>query len=149
MNVTHGKRRRSTAGAAVLLGLMLGSCASLQGAAELERKEVNLPGVGTVVFGSASINWFFLEGSLTGIKVLGEGIESSSLLLFEDLNGDGDLDPGEKSLHYLASASPEGFEYSSIDLTIGDLSGWDTSKAAWEISVTKDGNTSVIGGPIN
>lgn len=149
MNVTHGERRRSAASAAVLLGLMLGSCASMNGVAELERKVVDMPGVGTVVFGNASINWLFLEGSLTGIEVLGEDLEASSLLLFEDLNGNGDLDPGEKSLHYLASASSEGFEYSSIDLSIGDFSGWDTSKAAWEVSVTKGGNTSVIGGPIN
>jgi hypothetical protein len=149
MNVTYGERRRSAAGAAVLLGLTLGSCASMKGAAELERKEVNVPGVGTVVFGNASINWLFLEGSLTGIEVHGEDLESSSLLIFEDLNGNGDLDPGEKSLHYLASASSQGFEYSSIDVGIGDLSGWDVSKAAWEISVTKGGKTSVIGGPIN
>jgi hypothetical protein len=69
--------------------------------------------------------------------------------IFEDANGNGAFDSGEKQKAFQATSSSNGLSFSNVTVSAGDVAGWNTDHVQCSVEVTDSaGNTSVWTHPI-
>jgi hypothetical protein len=133
------------------LGLMLAllpvsmfapSCAANR-VAQFDDTTVLMKGVCRIRFGHANINWWLLQGSVTSIDISAEAgmqLSGATFRVFEDANGNGSFDAGEKNKAFSSSPSPTGLSVNNVSLSAGDVSGWNTDNISWQAEVTDSAN---------
>jgi hypothetical protein len=122
------------------------SCAS-NTVAELDDTLIVIKGLCRIQFGYAGINWWLLQGSMSSIDIAAEpGVQLAGAVVrvFEDANGNGTFDTGENQKSFTSSMSGGNLSVSNINISAGDVAGWNTSNVSLQIEVTDSNNNTSI-----
>jgi hypothetical protein len=118
------------------------SCAANR-VAQFEDTTIVLKNVCRIRFGQANINWWLLQGSVSSLDIAAEGgtqLSSAKFRVFEDANGNGSFDAGEKQKAFTSSPSATGLSVNNVSLSAGDIAGWNTDNISWQVEVTDSTN---------
>lgn len=134
------------------LGLMLAllpvsmvapSCAANR-VGDFDDTTILIKNVCRIRFGHAAINWWLLSGSVSSVDISAEPgtqLSSAKLRVFEDANGNGNYDTGEKQKSFTSVTSPTGgLTVNNVSLSAGDIASWNTDNISWQVEVTDSTN---------
>jgi hypothetical protein len=115
--------------------------------AELDDTSVVIAGLCRINFGHAGLNWWLLQGSMSSVSITPESgahLASAIVRVFEDANGNGTFDTGERTKQFASAQSGNGLTVSNITISAGDISGWNTSSISVQVEVTDTSNHTSI-----
>lgn len=149
----HGRGRNGLAALGVAgLALVCGAgCSSLR-AASFDHEVYVIKGVAQIRFGSAGLNWWLLTAGVSSVDVTpepGAQISSAKMRIFEDANGNGAFDTGERERSFQATTTQNGMSFSNVQVSASDVSGWDKDSVQCSVEITDGGgNVSVWSHPL-
>jgi hypothetical protein len=135
--------RRLGLALALLPMSMVGPSCAANRVAQYEDTVIVMKNVCKISFGHANVNWWLLTGSVTSIDISAEGtaqLSSAKFRIFEDANGNGSFDAGEKQKAFTSSPTAGGLSVNNVSLSAGDIAGWNTDTISWQVEVTDSAN---------
>jgi hypothetical protein len=114
------------------------SCAASR-VAQFDDVTIVIKDVCRVRFGTANINWWLLQGSMSSLDISAEGgtqLANAKFRVFEDSNGNGSYDVGEHQKSFSSTTTTTGLSINNVSLSAGDMAGWNTDNISWQVEVT-------------
>ena len=119
------------------LGAAIG-CAGVH-TAQFDHEIFTIKNVCKIRFGAAGVNWWLLQAGVSSVDVTpepGAQLQGATLRVFEDANGNGAFDTGEKQKSFGAVSGPNGLSFSNVQVSAGDVANWNSSHVQCSVEVT-------------
>lgn len=142
------RQARQFIGAALVASTLYAgtACAGMRGA-DFDHQVYKVKGVCTIRFGSAGVDWWLLQAGVSSIDLTpdaGVNLQSAEMRIFEDVNGNGAFDNGERQLSFQSTSGPNGLSINNVQVSAGDVAGWNTDNVQCSIQVIQANGTKSV-----